>query len=245
MNPARSLGPELIAGDLTNYWIYLVGPIIGAMIAVGFEFILKGKPTKAGAEAARGSWTRTRKASDPPRAGLGTWLMSAIEPSGTEEQRTEPMAVKRVAHPSVNDRRARGLEARDRAPLSSHAGWVAATDRRAEQGCSRPRTPPGSPTWSGAARADAGVAVHLLPGAAKIMAADLEDTPTAGLDAQLCGDAHLSNFGAFASPERELLFGLNDFDETLRGRSSDVKRLAASFTIAARNNGFARPTPRR
>ena len=54
MNPARSLGPELIAGDLTNYWIYLVGPIIGAMIAVGFEFILKGKPTKAGAEAAQG-----------------------------------------------------------------------------------------------------------------------------------------------------------------------------------------------
>src|SRR4029453_10490565 len=54
MNPARSLGPELIAGDLTNYWIYLVGPIIGAMIAVGFEYILKGKPTKAGAEAAQG-----------------------------------------------------------------------------------------------------------------------------------------------------------------------------------------------
>ena len=54
MNPARSLGPELIAWDLTNYWIYLVGPIIGAMIAVGFEYILKGKPTKAGAEAAQG-----------------------------------------------------------------------------------------------------------------------------------------------------------------------------------------------
>ena len=54
MNPARSLGPELIAGDLTNYWIYLVGPIIGAMVAVGFEFILKGKATKAGAEAAQG-----------------------------------------------------------------------------------------------------------------------------------------------------------------------------------------------
>ena len=52
-------------------------------------------------------------------------------------------------------------------------------------------------------------------GAAKIMAADLKDTPVAGLDAQLCGDAHLSNFGAFASPERTLLFDLNDFDETL------------------------------
>ena len=76
-------------------------------------------------------------------------------------------------------------------------------------------------------------------GAAKIMAADLKDTPTAGLDVQLCGDAHLSNFGAFASPERALLFDLNDFDETLPGPFEyDVKRMAASFTIAARNNGF-------
>jgi len=77
-------------------------------------------------------------------------------------------------------------------------------------------------------------------GAAKIMAADLAATPTAGLDVQLCGDGHLSNFGAFASPERRLLFDLNDFDETLPGPFEyDVKRMAASFTIAARNNGLA------
>ena len=76
-------------------------------------------------------------------------------------------------------------------------------------------------------------------GAAKIMAADLQGTPTAGLVCQLCGDAHLSNFGAFASPERTLLFDLNDFDETLPGPFEyDVKRMAASFTIAARNNSF-------
>ena len=76
-------------------------------------------------------------------------------------------------------------------------------------------------------------------GAAKVMAADLAGTPTAGLDVQLCGDAHLSNFGGFASPERQLLFGLNDFDETLPGPFEyDLKRMAASFTIAARNNGF-------
>jgi len=77
-------------------------------------------------------------------------------------------------------------------------------------------------------------------GAAKIMAADLKDTATAGLDVQLCGDAHLSNFGVFASPERTLLFDLNDFDETLPGPFEyDVKRMAASFAIAGRNNGFA------
>jgi uncharacterized protein (DUF2252 family) len=78
-------------------------------------------------------------------------------------------------------------------------------------------------------------------GAAKVMATDLKYTPRAGLDAQLCGDAHLSNFGVFASPERTLLFDLNDFDETLPGPFEyDVKRMAASFTIAARNNGFTK-----
>ncbi len=77
-------------------------------------------------------------------------------------------------------------------------------------------------------------------GAAKIMAADLAGTPVAGLEAQLCGDAHLSNFGLFASPERRLLFDLNDFDETLPGPFEyDVKRMAASFEIAGRNNGFS------
>ena len=82
-------------------------------------------------------------------------------------------------------------------------------------------------------------------GAAKIMAADLKDTPRAGLVTQLCGDAHLSNFGVFASPERILLFDLNDFDETLPGPFEyDVKRMAASFTIAARNNGFSKAEAR-
>jgi len=82
-------------------------------------------------------------------------------------------------------------------------------------------------------------------GAAAIMAADLNGTPVAGLDAQLCGDAHLSNFGAFASPERRLLFDLNDFDETLPGPFEwDVKRMAASFVIAGRNNGFSKADAR-
>ncbi|MGZ4560213.1 MAG: DUF2252 domain-containing protein [Mycobacteriaceae bacterium] len=78
-------------------------------------------------------------------------------------------------------------------------------------------------------------------GAALPMAADLATTPTSGLRVQLCGDAHLSNFGAFASPERRLVFDVNDFDETLPGPFEwDVKRLAASVAVAGRENGFSR-----
>jgi uncharacterized protein (DUF2252 family) len=78
-------------------------------------------------------------------------------------------------------------------------------------------------------------------GAALPMAADLASTPVTGLTVQACGDAHLSNFGLYASPERKLLFDVNDFDETLPGPWEwDVKRLAASLEVAARGNGFAR-----
>ena len=77
-------------------------------------------------------------------------------------------------------------------------------------------------------------------GAALPMAADLATTPTPGLQAQLCGDAHLANFGAFASPARRLVFDVNDFDETLPGPFEwDVKRLAASLAVAGRSNGFS------
>ena len=77
-------------------------------------------------------------------------------------------------------------------------------------------------------------------GAALIMAADLAGTPRSGITTQVCGDAHLMNFGAFASPERRLEFGINDFDETCPGPWEwDVKRLAASFAIAGRDNGFS------
>src|SRR5579862_4639264 len=78
-------------------------------------------------------------------------------------------------------------------------------------------------------------------GAALPMAADLAGTPVTGLTVQACGDAHLSNFGIFGSPERRLLFDLNDFDETLPGPWEwDVKRLAASLEVAGRQNGFSR-----
>jgi uncharacterized protein (DUF2252 family) len=77
-------------------------------------------------------------------------------------------------------------------------------------------------------------------GAALLMAADLASSPRSGLQAQLCGDAHLSNFGVFASPDRRLVFDLNDFDETLPGPWEwDVKRLAVSFVVAGRENAYS------
>ena len=76
-------------------------------------------------------------------------------------------------------------------------------------------------------------------GAAAIMAADLAGRPRTSLHTQLCGDAHLSNFGAFAAPDRRLIFSVNDFDETLPGPFEwDVKRLVASFAVAGRDRGF-------
>ena len=156
------------------------------------------------------------------------------------------MAGQAVTHLSIGERRAKGGEARDRTSPSSHARWVPAADRPdlvallEEQNATR--EPDLVPVRHGRMMVSP---FTFYRGAAKIMAADLKDTPTAGLGAQLCGDAHLSNFGVFASPERRLLFDLNDFDETLPGPFEyDVKRMAASFMIAARNNGFAKADSR-
>ena len=151
------------------------------------------------------------------------------------------MAVRRIAHPSVNERKAKGLEARDRTALSGHLKWRPVAGRPDPVGLleeqDTTREPDLVPVRHGRMMVSP---FTFYRGAAKIMAADLAETPVAGLDAQLCGDAHLSNFGAFASPERVLLFDVNDFDETLPGPFEyDVKRMAASFEIAARNNGFS------
>ena len=152
------------------------------------------------------------------------------------------MAAKKITYLSSDERKAQGVEARGRTPCSSHQGWRPAKDRPdpvallEEQNTTR--EPDLVPVRHGRMMVSP---FTFYRGAAKIMAADLENTPTAGLVAQLCGDAHLSNFGVFASPERKLLFDLNDFDETLPGPFEyDVKRMAASFTIAARNNGFSK-----
>jgi uncharacterized protein (DUF2252 family) len=151
------------------------------------------------------------------------------------------MVARKITHPSAEEREARGAEARTRTPLSSHTKWRPAIDRPdpvallEEQNLTR--EPDLVPVRHGRMMVSP---FTFYRGAAKIMAADLKDTPVAGLDAQLCGDAHLSNFGVFASPERRLLFDLNDFDETLPGPFEyDLKRMAASFTIAGRFNGFS------
>ena len=156
------------------------------------------------------------------------------------------MAVRRIAQLSVDDRKAVGLEARDQAALSSHTKWRPAADRPDPVGLledqDTTREQDLVPVRHGRMMVSP---FTFYRGAAKIMAEDLKDTPVAGLEVQLCGDAHLSNFGLFASPERILLFDVNDFDETLPGPFEyDVKRMAASFTIAARNNGFAKADAR-
>jgi len=155
-------------------------------------------------------------------------------------------AVREIAHPSIDERKAKGREARNRTPVSSHTNWRPAAHRPdpvallEEQ--NRTREPDLVPVRHGRMMVSP---FTFYRGAAKIMATDLKDTPVAGLEAQLCGDAHLSNFGAFASPERILLFDLNDFDETVPGPFEyDVKRMAASFTIAGRNNGFSKADTR-
>ena len=150
-----------------------------------------------------------------------------------------PARAKPVEHLSRADRVARGKDARTAAPLESHAEFTPAPGRDpvgllVEQ--EKTRVPELVPVRHGRMLVSA---FTYYRGAALPMAADLATTPTSGLRVQLCGDAHLSNFGAFASPERNLVFDVNDFDETLPGPFEwDVKRLAASMTVAGRDNGF-------
>jgi uncharacterized protein (DUF2252 family) len=156
------------------------------------------------------------------------------------------MVENKVKHPSVEERAARGKACRQKTPVASHTGWVPAADRPDPiallEKQNQTREQDLVPVRHGRMLVSP---FTFYRGAAKIMAADLKDTPRAGLDSQLCGDAHLSNFGVFASPERHLLFDLNDFDETLPGPFEyDVKRMSASFTIAARNNAFSKDETR-
>ena len=145
-----------------------------------------------------------------------------------------------VVGPSIKERMSRGKALREKVPRSSHSEWVA---------------PAGRPDPIDVLhRSDHGRLGELLPirygrmqlspfaffrGSAAVMAWDLSKTPTTGIRVQACGDCHASNFGGFASPERQLLFDINDFDETLQAPWEwDVKRLAASIVLASRELGL-------
>ena len=145
------------------------------------------------------------------------------------------------AHLTVAERVARGKAARAEVPRSSHAEFeplAAAGDPvKLLERQAKTRVPELVPIRYGRMLVSP---FTFYRGAAMIMASDLAATPRSGLTVQCCGDAHLSNFGVFASPERRLVFDLNDFDETLPGPWEwDVKRLAVSMLIAAQYNGFA------
>jgi uncharacterized protein (DUF2252 family) len=143
-------------------------------------------------------------------------------------------------HRSPRERSERGKSARIEAPRSEHGEWEPQAGRPdpiallEEQATSR--VPELVPIRYGRMMASA---FAFFRGAAYVMASDLAPTPRSGIEVQVCGDAHLANFGGFASPERDLVFDINDFDETLPGPWEwDLKRLAASIAIAGRARGF-------
>ena len=157
-------------------------------------------------------------------------------PSAASRRRATPP----VPHLSAAERVARGKAARAEVPRSSHATFEPSPDRADPvellERQARTRVPELVPIRYGRMLVSP---FTFYRGAAMIMAHDLAATPRSGLTVQCCGDAHLSNFGVFASPERRLVFDVNDFDETLPGPWEwDVKRLAVSMLIAARDNGY-------
>jgi uncharacterized protein (DUF2252 family) len=158
-----------------------------------------------------------------------------------EKKDGQPTAAPVVAHFTASERAGRGRAARAECPRSSHASFELTPDRDPVailEAQAPSRVPELVPVRYGRMLVSP---FTFYRGAAAIMAHDLAPTPRAGLQAQLCGDAHLSNVGGYASPERSLVFDLNDFDETLPGPFEwDVKRLVASFEIAGRDREFTK-----
>ncbi len=147
---------------------------------------------------------------------------------------------------TIAERQATGRDARKLVPRTAHGAWTPAPDRpdplallRAQDDDRMADLVP--IRWGRMSTSP----FAFYRGSAILMAADLAPLPRTALGVQLCGDAHLSNFGLYGSPERELLFDVNDFDETLPGPFEwDLKRLAASFVLAARNNGLGEDVAR-
>ncbi|MDH4141306.1 MAG: DUF2252 domain-containing protein [Chloroflexota bacterium] len=150
-------------------------------------------------------------------------------------------AAARKAAVTAAERRAKGRELRDVVPRASHADWTPSGDRTDPvallEAQNVDRVADLVPIRYGRMVASP---FAFLRGSAAVMSADLAGTPTTGVSVQACGDAHLMNFGVFGTQERNLVFGMNDFDETLPGPWEwDVKRLAASFVVAGREGGVS------
>ena len=157
---------------------------------------------------------------------------------GSRARKAKPTTA--TPHLTVAERVARGKAARKEVPRSTHARYEPLSTRADPvellERQAKTRVPELVPIRYGRMLVSP---FTFYRGAALIMASDLAATPRSGLTVQCCGDAHLSNFGVFASPERALVFDVNDFDETLPGPWEwDVKRLAVSMLVAARDNGF-------
>ena len=164
--------------------------------------------------------------------------MSTEVTAGTNDGRASKP--RRVEHPSESERAAKGKTARTEVPRSAHAAWEPPADRTSPldllEQQAQTRVPELVPIRYGRMLVSP---FTFYRGAAYLMASDLAGAPRTGLTVQLCGDAHLSNFGGFAAPDRRLVFSINDFDETHPGPFEwDVKRLAASFAVAGRDRGF-------
>ena len=180
----------------------------------------------------------TRAVSKARRNGSVGAETESVRSARTRERRSSKP--KRVPHLTVAERAALGKAARAIAPRAGHGEWEPGADRRdpvellEEQAASR--VPELVPIRYGRMLVSP---FTFFRGAAYPMAADLAGAPRTGLEVQLCGDAHLSNFGVFGAPDRRLVFSINDFDETLPGPFEwDVKRLVASFAVAGRDRGF-------
>ena len=182
----------------------------------------------------------------PTRSRTESGNASGSKGGAAERAQGSRASARETTHITHEEWAAQGKAARLQASRSSHARWEPAADRPdpvallEEQATSR--VPELVPVRHGRMLVSPST---FYRGAAFIMAADLAATPVSGFHVQLCGDAHLLNFGLFASPERQMLFDINDFDETLPGPWEwDVKRLAASFEVAGRDLGFS-PSDRR
>ncbi|HYN32269.1 MAG TPA: DUF2252 family protein, partial [Ilumatobacteraceae bacterium] len=189
--------------------------------------------------------TTTAKTTTAKTTTAKTTTAKTATPAKTTKRapRTTAAKPKRVVvpHLTVEERIARGKAARREVPRTTHAELntglvrpdpIALLEQQAET-----RVPELVPIRYGRMLVSP---FTFYRGAALIMASDLSGGARSGLNVQLCGDAHLMNFGVFNTPERRMVFDINDFDETAPGPFEwDVKRLAASFAIAGRDNGFS------